>query len=79
MNCCEMLEMLVDYLGEEMVLEQRTTFELHLRGCAKCETYVATYTQTVRVARALPKCGALPAAVEARLRKVIEPELGGEN
>jgi len=75
MNCAELLEFLVDYLSGELVVEHRETFELHVRGCPKCEAYIATYTHTVRLVRALPICGALPAAFEARLRKLIEPEL----
>ncbi len=77
MTCAELMAALCDYLGEELVVEHRETFEVHVRGCVKCESYVATYTHTVRVVRTLPKCGALPPAVEARLRKVLEPELGG--
>ncbi len=76
MTCAELMDALVDYLGEELVVERRETFEVHVRGCAKCESYVATYTHTVKVTRALPKCGSLPPAVEARLRKALEPELG---
>jgi anti-sigma factor RsiW len=72
------MDALVDYLGEELVVERKETFEVHLRGCQKCESYVATYTHTVKITRALPKCGSLPPAFEARLRKAIEPELGGE-
>lgn len=75
MNCETILAQLVDYLGGELVVEHRETFESHMRGCAKCESYVATYTHTVRIARAMPKCG-LPPAFEARLRAMIGPELG---
>jgi anti-sigma factor RsiW len=77
-NCDELMAALVDYLGGELVVEHRETFEVHVRGCPKCEAYVATYTHTVRVVRTLPKCGSLPPDFEARLRKVLEPELGGE-
>jgi anti-sigma factor RsiW len=77
MTCDDLLAMLVDFLSGELVVEHRETFELHIRGCPKCEAYIATYTHTVRVVRALPKCG-LPAAFEARLRKLIEPHLGEE-
>ena len=77
MTCAELMDALVDYLGEELVVERRETFKLHIDGCAKCGAYVATYTRTVKVTRALPKCGTLPPAVEARLRKALEPELGG--
>jgi anti-sigma factor RsiW len=76
MTCDELISLLVDYLGGELVAEHRETFEIHIRGCEKCESYVATYTHTVRVVRALPKCGALSPAFEARLRQAIEPHLG---
>jgi hypothetical protein len=75
MTCAELMDALVDYLGEELVVERRETFKLHIDGCPKCGPYVATYTHTVKVTRALPKCGSLPPEVEARLRKVLEPEL----
>lgn len=78
MNCNELMAVLVDYLGGELVIEHRETFEVHIRGCAKCEAYVATYTHTVRITRAMPKCSSLPPAFEARLRKAIEPEMGGD-
>ena len=78
MTCDELMAALVDYLGGELVIEHRETFQLHIDGCAKCGAYVATYTHTVRVSRALPKCGSLPPEFEARLRKVLGPELGEE-
>jgi len=77
MTCADLIAALVDYLGEEMVVEVRETFRLHVDGCAKCGAYVATYTHTIKVSRLLPKCGPLPPALEARLRKALEPELGG--
>ncbi|MBN9119623.1 MAG: hypothetical protein J0I06_10790 [Planctomycetes bacterium] len=77
MTCDELIAALVDYLGDDLVIERRETFRLHIEGCQKCGPYVATYAHTVKVSRALPKCGSLPADVEARLRKVLEPELSG--
>ena len=76
MSCDELIAQLVDFLDGALVVECRETVELHIRGCPKCEAYVATYTHTVRVARVLPKSAPLPPAFEARLRKVLAPELG---
>jgi hypothetical protein len=77
MTCAELMDALVDYLGQELVVERKETFDLHLRGCEKCESYVATYTHTVKVTRTLPKCGKkLSPDFEARLKKAIEEELG---
>jgi hypothetical protein len=76
MTCAELMDALVDYLGGELVIEHRETVRLHIAGCDKCGSIVATYEHTVRVSRLLPKCGPLPPEVEARLRKAVEPELG---
>ena len=74
MNCQELIDALFDYVGEEMVVEQRQVVEVHLAGCPHCTIRLETYRRTVTLARALPRCG-LPADVEARLRAVIEPHL----
>jgi hypothetical protein len=76
MTCEELTALLVEFLAGELVTEHHQTVELHIRGCAKCEVFVATMRQTVRVVRALPKCSPLPAAFEARMRALLEGELG---
>lgn len=77
MNCEEFLAVLNDFVGGELVIEQRETVEIHITGCERCGILVHSYTHTVRVASVLRKCGPLPAAIEARLRAVIEPVLKG--
>ena len=75
MNCDELLELLLDYVGGELVVEQRQTVEIHISGCPNCTIRIETYRQTVTLARALPRCDRLPPAVEERLRKALESEL----
>jgi anti-sigma factor RsiW len=77
-TCKELLDLLNDYVGEELVVEQRQTVEFHMTGCKDCTIRVETYRHTVRLARALPRCDKLPAAVEERLRRALEPELPAE-
>ena len=36
MNCQELLDLLLDYIGGELVVEKHRTFEIHLSGCNKC-------------------------------------------
>jgi len=76
MNCQEFLEILNDYLDGDLVIEQRQTVEIHITGCKDCTIRIETVRQTVRLARSLPRCDKLPPAVEERLRKKLEPELG---
>ena len=75
MTCDELLAVLLEYVGGELVIEHRETVEVHIAGCERCHIIVHSYRHTVRVAKALPKCGSLPPEVEARLRAIIEPEL----
>lgn len=75
MTCAELMDVLSDYVSEELIVEVRETYRVHIDGCAKCGPYVATFTHTIKVSRALPKCGPLPPAFEARLRKALEGEL----
>lgn len=77
MNCQELLEVLLDYVNGELLLESRTTVDIHISGCPHCGLLVQSYVHTVRFAKALPKCK-LPAAFEAKLRAVLEPEFTNE-
>ena len=77
MNCQELLDLLHDYIGGELVIEQHRTVEIHVSGCNNCLILVESYRHTIRLARHCPKCERLlPAAVEDRLRKFLEPHLG---
>ena len=78
MTCQELLDLLNDYVGEELVVEQRQTVEFHMTGCKDCTIRVETYRHTVRLARALPRCDKLPPNVEERLRRALERELSSE-
>ena len=80
MTCDELKALLAEYVGEggEFVVEHRETVTVHVRGCPNCEVYVSTYSHTVRVGRALPKCGSLPPAFEARLRAALAEHLSEE-
>ena len=78
MTCEDLHKLLHDFVGNELVIESRTTLEIHIAGCPHCGVLVQSYTHVVRIARALPKTRPLSAAFEARLRAMIEPELNNE-
>jgi len=77
-TCEDLHKLLHDFVGNELVVESRTTVEVHIAGCKHCGILVHSYTHIVRVARALPKTRPLSAAFEARLRAMLEPELKSE-
>ncbi len=75
MNCQQLLQVLLDYVSRELVVEQCETVEIHIRSCERCSILVTSYKHTVRIAKALPKCGQLPPTLEARLRQAMAAHL----
>lgn len=78
MNCAELEPLLLEFVSGELVIAVRETVEVHITTCPHCEALLISYRHTVRVAAALPKCAALPAALEARLRKALADQAGEE-
>ena len=52
MTCKEILEFLGDYIAGELPPEQVALFERHLEICSSCRAYLASYRETIRLARA---------------------------
>ena len=71
MTCRELVELLIDFVSDELPLEHRQRIEQHLRCCPPCEAYLASYQTTIRLTRQLP-CEPLPPQLEQRLRIVLQ-------
>ncbi|MCX7701562.1 MAG: zf-HC2 domain-containing protein [Gemmataceae bacterium] len=65
--CQHALDLLLDYLSGDLPSETRSEFEIHLRDCPPCTTYVQTYRLTISMTRQLPLDAPLPPEFEARL------------
>ena len=75
LTCEELVELLLDYLDEDLSPEQAEAVKEHLCGCPPCVHTVEMYQVTIRISRALPKAAPLPPAFEQRLRAVIASQL----
>ncbi len=51
MNCREFVDFLMGYLEDELPDEQTLIFREHMRECPRCETYLDTYRETVRLGK----------------------------
>lgn len=51
MNCREVIEFLADYIEGELAPRVSAEFERHLSICASCTAYLASYRETIVVAR----------------------------
>ncbi len=78
MTCRELVELLIDFVSDDLPAEHRERLEQHLRRCPPCEAYLASYRMTIRLTRQLP-CEPLPPELEARLRSALKEFREGES
>ena len=51
MICRAFIDSIPGYLELELSHEARRRFEAHAEGCSSCSSYLASYRQTIRLAR----------------------------
>jgi anti-sigma factor RsiW len=50
LTCRELVEVVTDYLEDQLTTAERTRFELHLCSCTGCRTYLSQMRAVVRAA-----------------------------
>jgi len=53
--CREVVELVSEYLGHALTLEQRTQFDAHLETCPPCTTYLEQMKTVLSLASSLGK------------------------
>lgn len=61
MNCEQVIEFLADYLDGALAADVVSRFETHLHACDSCTAYIASYRETIRMARVATKSPMLEA------------------
>ncbi len=51
MTCRELVNVLIDYLEDDLTAAQRSVFEEHLSECSACVAYMKTYEETIRLGK----------------------------
>lgn len=77
-RCREVVELLCDFLGDELTVEQRRDVELHLCQCQKCVIYIETFRLTIRLSRCLED-KPLPSSLAEKLRAICDEKLKQAN
>ena len=52
-TCRELIDFLDDYIDGQLEPESRESFERHLRVCPSCRAYLASYRDTISLARGI--------------------------
>ncbi|HMC63677.1 MAG TPA: zf-HC2 domain-containing protein [Gemmataceae bacterium] len=70
-TCRELVELLIDYVSDELPAERRVYLEQHLEQCPPCVAYLESYQVTIKLTRRLPATP-LPEELASRLRAAVE-------
>ena len=70
MTCRELIAVIDDYLEGALTREDREQLERHLRDCAPCRAYLATYRKTKAIAAAAHRLE-MPQEMRDRLRQFL--------
>ena len=52
-TCAELEAFIVDYLDGALPKRQRASFNLHLRMCRECRSYLESYQKAIEIGRAV--------------------------
>jgi len=75
-RCLKVLELLPDYLEDELDSEIKKKLEAHLKGCSWCERFGGSYSGTVAdIRRLLRDPEPLDEEVRKRLARRLDDEL----
>jgi predicted anti-sigma-YlaC factor YlaD len=75
MTCREAIDVLDDYLESSLTPEVLEKLEAHLRACAPCRAYLATYARTKQLAAKVNRVE-MPPEVKQRLRDFLSGSHG---
>jgi predicted anti-sigma-YlaC factor YlaD len=75
MTCREAIDVLDDYLESSLTPEVLEKLEAHLRACAPCRAYLATYERTKELAAKVNRVE-MPPEVKQRLRDFLSGSHG---
>jgi hypothetical protein len=71
MTCRELVELLHDFLAQELPQDACEQVRQHLECCCHCGTFYQTYQITIRITRRLPPV-AMPEGLLDKLREMMD-------
>ena len=73
MTCRDLVAFLGDYVSGDLSPEKRAAFDAHLERCPSCQSYVRTYLEASKLARAVLRADAqgLPTDVPEGLVRAV--------
>ncbi|MFT4705554.1 MAG: anti-sigma factor RsiW [Bradymonadia bacterium] len=70
-SCDDVVDLLIDYLEDDLSTLRKLNVKLHLANCPKCEEFIAQYRKTSVICRD-ELARTMPSDLEARLVAALE-------
>lgn len=74
LTCQQVIDLIIDYVSEEMSAEAMERFEAHLRGCPDCIAFLNTYRGTIRATRSL-RYEDIPGDMRSRVQQFLREKM----
>lgn len=71
LTCEEVIGFLLEYLDHELEPEEERNFERHLAICPSCVAYLATYRESIRLARGAEASAPVPEPAPELVRAIL--------
>jgi anti-sigma factor RsiW len=73
--CMSGVELLMEYMEGALEPDVRAAIEAHVTGCPRCEAFIASYGETLRIVREATRIE-MPADLEASLLAALRASRG---
>jgi anti-sigma factor RsiW len=73
--CMSGVELLMEYMEGALTPDVRSAIDVHVGGCPRCEAFIASYGETLRIVRDATRVQ-MPADLEASLLAALRASRG---
>jgi anti-sigma factor (TIGR02949 family) len=75
-TCKEVIQVLSEYLEDDLSTEEKARFEQHMSECSPCMAFLRTYEKSSELATSVLRAGEIPVELQERLREYLTARLG---
>ena len=75
-TCKEVIQVLTEYLEDDLSTEEKARFEHHMSECSPCMAFLRTYETSCELATNALRAKEIPDELQERVRSFLREKLG---
>ncbi len=75
-TCKEVIQVLTEYLEDDLSTEEKARFEQHMSECSPCMAFLRTYEKSSELATNALRAEEIPDELQQRIRGFLKEKLG---